>query len=164
MGSFLNKNRLKIIVSSIFILSFFSPASILGAGYQEKKLFDGDFYTTEDLTRKIKTHNREIQVLDKQIIALKTDIDWLVLKINQIQDSGRTAGRSLKKSITTKEKIINTFLKSKNRLESLVEYYSSMLDPERDQTLEKILRQKIPEPKTGKTSPEQQKAKTAVKR
>jgi flagellar motor protein MotB len=138
------KNRLKTsILSFLFILFIFTPSLIWSAGFQEEKLFDGDFYSSEDLTRKIETHNREIQVIDKQIKALETDIDWLVLKINQIRDSNRTADVSLKKSIISKEKNIKTLLKSKSRLEYLVEYYSSRLDPEREQNLEKILRKAL---------------------
>ena len=138
------KNRLKTsILSFLFILFIFTPSLIWSAGFQEEKLFDGDFYSSEDLTRKIETHNREIQVIDKQIKALETDIDWLVLKINQIQDSNRTADTNLKKSIISKEKISKTLIKSKNRLEYLVEYYSSRLDPERELNLEKILRKAL---------------------
>jgi chemotaxis protein MotB len=70
----------------------------------------------------------------KQIKALNADIDWLLLKINQIQDSGRTADRNLKKSIKSKEKMREALLKSKIRLEDLVEYYSS-LDPEQEKVL-----------------------------
>jgi flagellar motor protein MotB len=141
MGSPFIKNRLKITV--LFIFFIFIPSLIWSAGFQEEKLFDGDFYSSEDLTRKIEIHKREILVLDKQIKALETDIDWLVLKINQIQDSNRTADTNLKKSIISKEKISKTLIKSKNRLEYLVEYYSSRLDPEREQNLEKILRKAL---------------------
>ena len=143
MGSLLNKNKLQIIVLLIFLLSLLIPSLILCAGYQEEKLFDGDFYSSEELIRKIEIHHREIQVIANQIKVLETDIDWLVLKINQIQDSGRTADINLKKTITGKETIINTLLKTKNRLEYLVEYYSAKLDPEKEQTLEKILKKNL---------------------
>ena len=164
MVSFLIKNRLKITVPFIFFIFFiFSPSLSLYAGYQEEKLFDGDFYSSEDLTRKIEIHNREIKVLDKRIKALNTDIDWLVLKINQIQDSGKTADIKLKKSITSKEKIIETLLKTKIRLEYLVEYYSSKLDPEREQNLEKILRKALSSDQVQKLQLEQKQAKIEVK-
>ena len=150
------KNRLKMsILSVLFILFVLTPSLIWSAGFQEEKLFDGDFYTSEELTKKIEIHNKQIQTIDKQIKAFETDIDWLVLKINQIQDSNRTAGINLKKSITSKEKIIKTLLKSKNRLEYLVEYYSSRLDPEREHNLEEILRKALSSHKINKLPVEQ---------
>lgn len=144
MGSLLIHNKLKISISFIlFAVCIFACSISWSAGYQEEKLFDGDFYSSEDLRRKVQNRNKEVQVLAKEIKALETDVDWLVLKINQIQDSGRTAESTLKKSITSKEKKITTLLKSKNRLESLAQYYSSMLDTKKEQELKEILRKKI---------------------
>ncbi|MBU2454079.1 MAG: OmpA family protein, partial [Proteobacteria bacterium] len=129
-----------------FFIFFVSvPSIIWSAGYQEQKLFDGDFYSSEDLRVKIENHTKEIQVIDNQVKALETDIDWMVLKINQIQDSGRTASSNLKDSITKKEKLVVTLLKNKNRLEYLVQYYSANLDTKKEQTLDEIVKlKKIP--------------------
>ena len=162
MGSFLINNKFKIYVPLILIiLCLFFPSIIWSAGYQEQKLFDGDFYSSEDLREKIEAHTQEIQVIEDQIKALETDIDWLVLKINQIQDSGRTASSKLKKSISKKEKMINTLLKSKTRLESLVMYYSETLESSKKQDLGKILRKKTSSRKIQK-EPAVQKAKIHV--
>ena len=136
MGSFAITNKLKAIVSSIlFILFFFTPSLVLCAGFQEEKLFDGDFYSSEELREKIEIHNNEIQILANQIKSLETEVDWMVLKINQIQDSGRKANSNLKKSITIKEKKISHLSKTKERLESLVQHYSFLLEPEKKQNL-----------------------------
>ncbi len=133
MGSLLLNNKLKILFPFILIiLCTFFPSSIWSAGYQEQKLFDGNFYSSEDLRGKIEIYNIEIQVLDDEIKALETDIDWLVLKINQIHDYHRTAGMNLKKSITSKEKKVITLRKIKNRLEQLVQHYSAMLDADKE--------------------------------
>ncbi len=163
MGSLLINNKFKIYIPFILvILCIFAPSIIWSAGYQEEKLFDGDFYSSDELREKIENRNQEIQVLDDEIKALETDIDWMVLKINQIQDSGRAADRNLKKSITSKEKKIITLLKSKNRLEYLVQHYSAMLDTKKEQELEDILRKKAPTYKIKKTSAIQKKAKIKV--
>ncbi len=145
MGS-LYKNSRKQIFVPLFLILFCSsvPTLIWSAGYQEEKLFDGDFYTTEDLRGKIEFHNQEIDVLEKEIKGLNTDIDWLVLKINQIQDAGRSADSNLKKSISSKEKKVITLLKNKNRLEYLVQYYASALGSKKESTLEDILMKKAP--------------------
>ncbi len=144
MGSMWYKNRLKIGIPIVFFILCFVPTLIWSAGYQEDKLFDGNFYSSEDLRNKVEGHNKEIQVLDTQIKALETDIDWLVLKINQVQDSGRTASSNLKKSITSKEKKIITLLKSKNRLEYLVQHYSAVLGGKKEKNYKEILRKKAP--------------------
>ena len=163
MGSLLVNNKLKILLPFILIiLCAFFPSSIWSAGYQEQKLFDGDFYSSEDLREKIEIYNREIQVLDGEIKALETDIDWLVLKINQIHDFRRTANINLKKSITSKERKVITLRKIKNRLEQLVQHYSAMLGIKKGQELEDILRKKDPAYQIKKTSALQKKAKINV--
>ncbi|MCP4671356.1 MAG: OmpA family protein [Desulfobacula sp.] len=130
MDSCVIPNKLKAIIPSVlFILFVFTPSLVLSAGFQEEKLFDGDFYSSEELREKIEIHNSEIQVLTNQIKSLETEIDWMVLKINQIQDSGRKANSNLKKSISIKEKKISNLLKTKERLETLVQYYSALLEP-----------------------------------
>ncbi len=144
MNSLFMQNRLKMAMPFVFFMFFvFSPALTFSAGFQEKKMFDGDFYSSDELRRKIENHNIEIKAVNDQIKALETDIDWLVLKINEIQDSGRIADINLKKSITSKEKIVNTLQKSKNRLGYLVQYYTTQLDPKPEQTLKKILKDRL---------------------
>lgn len=116
-----------IIVFVVFNVIILLPSMVFSSGYQEEKLFDGEFYTEEDLRKKIEFHTKEIKVLNEDIKSLETDVDWLVLKINQIEDSGREASPKLKESITKKEKKIKTLSKTKSRLEYLVQYYSSGL-------------------------------------
>ncbi len=145
MGSLWYKNKLNICVLLILLLGcVFIPTLIWGAGYQQEKLFDSDFYNSEDLRKKIEGHSKEIKVLEDQIKALQTDIDWVVLKINQIQDSGRLASPKLKDVIPRKEKKIKTLVKNKNRLEYLVQYYSAMLESNKAEELEDILKRKVP--------------------
>lgn len=146
MGSLFLKNRLRTAIIVLFAAFLLSGASLpvwSAGGYQEEKLFDGDFYTSEEFEKKVEAHQKEIQTLSAQIKALESDIDWLVLKINQIQDSGRTPQTELKQSISAKEKKIVNLLKTKNRLEYLVQYYSAQLDPQREQTLKEILERSL---------------------
>lgn len=126
-------NKLFIILI-VFTLCNLVPSMCWSSGYQEDKLFDGDFYTQEDLENKIESHTKEIKILNDDIKSLETDIDWLVLKINQIEDSGRRASPKLKEAIKQKEKKIETLTKSRNRLEYLVQFYSSGLKPHKGQS------------------------------
>ncbi len=155
MGSLWLKNKSNIPSVLLFLFILF-PSLLWGAGYQEEKLFDGAVYSHEELMKKIDLHNREIEVLEKQINSLEKDIDWTVLKVNQIQDSGRTAPVSLKETITQKEKKIHTLSKTKNRLDYLVKYYSEMLGADRQKTIEDIYRKKIPELKKEKAQKQTQ--------
>lgn len=129
------------IIASVFLVS---PLTAWCSGYQESKLFDNNVYTVEELRKKIEHHSREIKVLNDQIKSLEMDIDWLVLKINQIQDSGRIASLDLKDSIRQKEKKIITLSKTRNRLEYLVKYYSGLLASDEPKDLEEIMEGKIP--------------------
>lgn len=154
MGSLRNKIKCTTPLFVLLVICVMAPATVLHAGYQEEKLFDGNFYTPDELREKISRHNREIQVIDGQIKALETDIDWLVLKINRVQDSGRSADPELKKSITVKEKLIFALMKNRDRLQDLVAYYMAQLDT--DSLQGESLKGK-------KLSLNQKKAKIAVK-
>lgn len=144
MGSLWYKNKFKLSVPLILALfCLFIPSLVWSAGFHEEKLFDSEFYSPEELVTKIEAHNREIQVLDNTILSLEKDIDWVVLKINQIKDSGRTAASVQEKSVSRKTKTIQALEKSRNRLENLVKYYSSMLEAYRETGIEDISKKKV---------------------
>ncbi len=97
-------------------------------GFKEHKLFSADFYSTEDLTKNIELHTRQIDVIDSQIKTLRSEIDWMVLKINRIEDLGRNAPSNLKRSISVREKKIASLMRTRNRLDKLVHFYSGKLE------------------------------------
>lgn len=163
MGSKRYKKKLKIGLPILFFILCLVPSLIWSTGYQEEKLFDGNFYSAEELRQKVEDHSREITVIEKQIKVLETDIDWLVLKINQIQDSGRTADSNLKKTITSKEKKVLTLQKTKARLEYLVQYYSVSLGNKKEQGIEDILREKMPTSSIGRKENPVKQEKTQIK-
>ena len=55
-------------------------------GYYETKLMEADVYSETELKQVIESHQTQIDVLDDQIKKIAKDIDWLVLKINRIED------------------------------------------------------------------------------
>ena len=121
-------NRIIPLIFFTLCIFIFIPSTIWSAGYQEQKLFSADFYSSKDLKKKFEHYTKEIIVFNDQIKALQTDIDWLVLKTNQMHDSGRTVPSKLKEAIPKKQKKRDALLKSKNRLEHLVRNYSSILE------------------------------------
>ncbi len=155
-------NKLKISVILILLCMLIIPSLIWCEGYQEEKLFDKNFYSAEQFKKKIESYNDEIQIIDDQIQALETDIDWLVLKINQIQDSGRAASLNQKETITKKENKINALLKNRKRLESMVQNYSASLAKKKKEKLS-ILKEKEKSSDTNKQVVEQKEAKIETK-
>jgi len=111
-----------------FAVSCFIPLYGHCTGFQEQKLFNADFYSSEDLNKNMALYTRQIKVIDSQVKALRSDIDWLVLKIDRIEDSGRNAPSSLKQSISVKEKKIASLMRTRNRLDRLVSFYSGKLE------------------------------------
>ncbi len=130
----------------VLVLSaFFFLYTSLGwaAGYQEEKLLDANSYSSDDLKKKIDGHKIDIKVLEEQINDFEKESDWLLLKINQIQDSGRPAPSKLKESLRQKEEKIKEFVKTKKRLESMVQYYSAAVKSKHEDTLENLVKKKI---------------------
>ena len=127
----------------ILVLFFLSTAVGWSAGYQEEKLLDTNSYSLDELKEKTDEHKIEIQVLEDQIKDLKADSDWMILKINQIQDSGRIAPATLKTALRHKEDKIKELTKTKKRLESLVKYYSALEKSKPGVTFESVVDKKI---------------------
>ncbi len=151
-GSLLDYKAFKGYVLILLAFFFLNVALGWSAGYQEEKLLDASFYSLDDLKKKIDEHNIDIKVLESQIKDFETESDWLLLKINQIQDSGRPAPSELKTSLRLKEEKIREFIKTKKRLESLVRYYSAAVKSKQDGSFENLVNKKVAtlEPKTEK--------------
>nr|NJM01010.1 hypothetical protein [Desulfobacula sp.] len=144
------------VISALF---FLSTALGWSAGYQEEKLLNTDSYSVDELKKKADEHNIEIQVLEDQIKDLKADSDWMILKINQIQDSGRIVQANLKTALRHKEDKIKELTKTKKRLESLVKYYSTIEKSKQGGTFESMVDKKIV---TLESKPEQPEKKETV--
>ena len=142
MKGVLMDKRFKINVP-VFILLLFVPALIWGEGYKEETLFNKKLYSAQELRQKVETHKKELQGIALQIKILETDLDWLILKINQIQDFGRPVSSDLKAAALKKEKKIGRLNKLLSRLEHLIQYYSATLSNNKDQDrIEGILKKK----------------------
>ncbi|MCP3943376.1 MAG: OmpA family protein [Desulfobacteraceae bacterium] len=127
-----------MLQASVFIILSFIPQSA-GAGYNEKKLLNTDPYTTMELKLVLENYQVKIDVLDTQISEVKKDINWLILKINRIQDAGQKAPYGLMKSVKAKEEKSKTLFKEKTRLEIVSSYYKKEFDLSKKRELDKIL-------------------------
>jgi chemotaxis protein MotB len=120
---------------------FFSQPAM--AGYHEEKLINTDSYSTIELELLLEAYKTKIMVLGNQSREIEKDIDWLILKINRLQDAGQKPSRDLVTSVTAKEEKIKVLLKEKTRLEHLSSIYSKSYDSrmktERNQILADII-------------------------
>ena len=150
-----------LIFSALFFL--YVPVA-WSAGYQEEKLLDTSAYSSDDLKKKADDHKVEIQALEAQIKDIEADSDWMILKINQIQDSGRIAPATLKTSLRYKENKIKELAKTKKRLETLVRYYSAAEKSKQDGTFENIVNKKITDLESKIGKPEKKEAAIKAKK
>ncbi len=148
---------------SVFMIIFFSQS--VAAGYYEEKLIHTDAYSTMELKSILEDYQIKASVLDAQIAEIKKDIDWLILKINRIQDAGKKAPHGLKESVSVKEQKVITLLKEKSRLEKVLSHYKKEFDLRKKIESDKILAAKTPKQKgasetitTKKISPEASKS------
>jgi len=124
-------------LSIIIILSFIPQPA--GAGVYEKKLLNTDAYSTMELKSVLEKYQVKANVLDTQIAEIKKDTDWLILKINRIQDAGKKETHGLVASVVAKEQKAKTLLKEKNRLETILSHYKKEFDSRKKIELDKIL-------------------------
>lgn len=116
------KPRIPIFILLVCVVL---PSMAWGGGFHEEKLFDTIVYSSQELRQKVVAYTKTIEQIDAQIKALETEIDWLVLKINQILDAGRQAPSALKQAIANHEKKVVALQRSKKRYEHLIEHYSA---------------------------------------
>ncbi|WP_084681272.1 OmpA/MotB family protein [Desulfospira joergensenii] len=133
----------RICFLSVFLVFVFLIPSQSSAGYYEKKLLDTEAYDTIELKLLIDQTQARANVLTDQIKSIKKEIDWLILKINRINDAGRKPSPSLKNSVTAKEERIQILKKEKNRLTALNTFYTKEYDSRQNMELGKILEKKI---------------------
>jgi len=106
-------------------LFFLQPATV---GYHEEKLINTDSYSAIELELLLEAYKTKIVILGNQAREIEKDIDWLILKINRLQDAGQKSPRDLVASVTAKEEKIKILFKEKTRLEHLSSIYSKSYD------------------------------------
>ncbi len=82
-----------------------------------------DAYSNTELAATIDEYQIHVAVLNKQIQAVEKELDWLMVKINRISDSGRKVPRQLKTSVASKEKKANSLRKEMNELKMVKARY-----------------------------------------
>ncbi len=136
------------IVSLSVFMGFFLILQSAGAGYYEKKLLNTDAYTTMELESVLESYQIKAMVLDAQIVEIKKETNWLILKINRIQDAGEKPPRNLMESVRAKEEKSTILHKEKIRLETLSSHYLKELDSRKkieSDNMQTAIQKKAPE-------------------
>ncbi len=124
-----SKDRILVCLLGMFLLLcgviLWVPSSLTAAGYDVKQLFDASAYDTDELKRLMNDTRSRADMVDNQIKSIRKDIDWLILKVNRIMDSGRKPHSSLSESVTAKENRVSILKKEKSRLSKLNAFYTN---------------------------------------
>jgi flagellar motor protein MotB len=114
-------SRAKVVFMVAILVQGFLLSTVWA--YYEKKSVHPEAYTSEELAMAIEEYQSQVKVLGGQIQNVKKDMDWLVLKINRIADSGRRVPSQLKSSVLKKQKRIQVLTKEKKRVETVLGRY-----------------------------------------
>ncbi len=138
-----------------WVLFSFQPVA---AGYYEEKLKDTNAYSTQELKSLTRDCLARALILDSQVREIEKELDWLILKINRIQDAEKKPPQELKPSVLAKQQKIKTLLKEKARLDNLRAHYAKVID-----SREKITVQTIPQEAAKAAAPKKSSKPTQPK-
>nr|WP_320017287.1 OmpA family protein [uncultured Desulfobacter sp.] len=116
-----------VFVLTILFLIFFCYANVAHGAYQTLQL-DPETYSIIELEGILGDYRTQVGVLNEQIHDTQKDLDWLILKMNRISDSGRSIPKLLHDSVELKEKKIYQLEAQKRRLAGAVAKYREIYD------------------------------------
>ncbi len=102
-------------------------ANIATGAYQTLKL-DPETYSIIELEGVLGDYRIQEGLLNEQIHDTQKDLDWLIVKINRIADSGRHVPQVLRNSAGLKEKKISRLETQKKHLANTVSKYKKVYD------------------------------------
>ena len=118
--------RVVFVLISLYIILFYC-VNITNGAYQTLQL-DPETYSIIELEGILGDYRTQVGVLNEQIHDTQKDLDWLILKINRISDSGRNIPKLLHDSVEVKEKKIYQLEAQKKRLAGAVAKYQNIYD------------------------------------
>jgi chemotaxis protein MotB len=89
---------------------------------------DPETYSVIELEGILKDYRTQLNVLNEQLHDTRKDLDWLIVKINRISESGRSIPKLLHDSVELKEKKISRLEAQKKDLDSTVATYRKVYD------------------------------------
>ena len=108
-------------------LTLFYYANIAHGAYQTFKP-DPQTYSVIELEGILGDYQSQLDALNEQIHDTRKDLEWLIVKINRISDSGKSIPKLLHDSVELKETKINRLKAQKKHLDSTVATYRKVYD------------------------------------
>ncbi|WP_020588608.1 OmpA/MotB family protein [Desulfobacter curvatus] len=125
MGTLLSKSifpgRIVFILIPVYI-TFLYYANIANGAYQTFKP-DPQTYSLIELEEILGEYKSQLDVLDEQLRDTRKDLEWLIVKISRISDSGRSIPQLLHESVDFKERKISQLERQKKYLNSTAAKY-----------------------------------------
>nr|WP_319395231.1 OmpA family protein [uncultured Desulfobacter sp.] len=118
--------RTVIALMPLYLILFYYT-NVANSAYQTFAP-DPETYSISELERVLEGYRNQLSVLNEQIQDTRKDLDWLIIKINRIVDSGRRVPKLLHESVESKEKKISQLERQKKHLSITVENYKKMHD------------------------------------
>ena len=116
--------RIVFVLIPLYITLFYY-ANIANGAYQTFKP-DPETYSVIELEEILGDYQNQLDVLGKQIHDTRKDLEWLIVKINRISDSGRSVPKLLHDSVGSKEKKISQLERQKKHLTGTVAKYQKI--------------------------------------
>ncbi len=118
--------RIVFVLIPVYVTLFYY-ADIANGAYQTFKP-DPETYSIIELEEILGDYQYQVDVWDEQIHDTRKELEWLLLKINRISDSGRSIPKLLHDSVDLKEKKISRLERQKKHLNSTVATYQKIYD------------------------------------
>ena len=119
-------SRVVFVLITLYII-LFCYANIANGAYQTLQL-DPETYSIIELEGILGDYRTQVGILNEQIHDTQKALDWLIVKINRISDSGRSIPKLLHDSVELKEKKIYQLKAQKKRLAGTVAKYQKIYD------------------------------------
>lgn len=134
MGTFPLKaifpGRMVLVLIPLSVV-FFYYANIANGAYQTFKP-DPETYSIIELEGILGDYQNQLVVLNEQIHDTRKDLEWLIVKMNRIADSGRSIPKFFHDSVDLKEKKIFQLERQKKHLNDTVAKYRKIYDIKKD--------------------------------
>ena len=118
--------RMLLVLMPVYFLLFYYT-NVANGAYQAFEP-DPHTYSNIELERLLKDYEAQLDVTNEQIHDTRKDLDWLIVKINRISDSGRRIPKIIHDSVELKKNKISLLERQQKYLSATVEKYHKVYD------------------------------------
>nr|WP_319493619.1 OmpA family protein [uncultured Desulfobacter sp.] len=122
--------RMMLVLIPLYLILFYYT-NVANGAFQTFKP-DPETYSNIELETLIKDYRAQLEVSNEQILDTRKDLEWLIVKINRISDSGRSIPKLLHDSVELKKNKISKLERQHKFLSATVEKYLQIYDTKND--------------------------------